>query len=125
MEIFLSFLLELKENSPLRGDIRLGGARYKGFHFILISQVFHEIAIFVTFCFQVQVIPVIEEKPPEEEKPPKEFKVMVEVVQHEFGPLPPSPVEEDDEYADVLRPSPAQTPRGKPQGNENREPFYR
>uniref|UniRef100_A0A0A9VVI5 Replicase polyprotein 1a n=1 Tax=Lygus hesperus TaxID=30085 RepID=A0A0A9VVI5_LYGHE len=74
---------------------------------------------------QVQVIPVVEEKPPEEEKPPKEFKVKVEVVQHEFGPLPPSPVEEDDEYADVLRPSPAQTPRGKTQGNEKREPFYR
>ncbi|XP_024082787.1 uncharacterized protein LOC106665612 isoform X2 [Cimex lectularius] len=74
---------------------------------------------------QVQVIPVVEEKLVKDpEKPPKEFKVKVEVVQHEFGPLPPSPVEEDeDEYADILRPSPAQTPRGKT--GEKREPFYK
>lgn len=32
-----------------------------------------------------------------------DFRVNVEILQHEFGPLPPSPVEEvDDEYADVL-----------------------
>ncbi|KAK9510421.1 hypothetical protein O3M35_005212 [Rhynocoris fuscipes] len=68
---------------------------------------------------QVQVIP----ENSQEEKPPKEFKVKVEVLQHEFGPLPPSPVEEDDEYADVLRPSPVQTPRGK--SGDKREPFYR
>ena len=74
---------------------------------------------------QVQVIPVVEKIPIEvpEEKPPREFKVKVEVLQHEFGPLPPSPVEEDDEYSDVLKPSPAQTPRGV--NNEKREPFYR
>ncbi|XP_066909796.1 uncharacterized protein [Halyomorpha halys] len=74
---------------------------------------------------QVQVIPVVEKIPEEvpEEKPPKEFKVKVEVLQHEFGPLPPSPVEEDDEYSDILKPSPAQTPRGV--SNEKREPFYR
>lgn len=81
---------------------------------------------------QVQVIPVLEDnsqtivqsdEKSQEEKPPKEFKVKVEVLQHEFGPLPPSPVEEDDEYADVLRPSPVQTPRGK--SSDKREPFYR
>ncbi|XP_039279585.1 uncharacterized protein LOC111059742 isoform X2 [Nilaparvata lugens] len=50
------------------------------------------------------------------EKPPADFNVKVEVLQHEFGPLPPSPVEEDeDEYADILRPSPVKTD----------EPFYR
>lgn len=82
---------------------------------------------------EVQVVPVIEtdqnEKTEndlitnnESEKPPGEFKVMVEVLQHEFGPLPPSPVEEDDdEYSDVLQNSPAQTPRGK----TDAEPFYR
>ncbi|KAL1124345.1 hypothetical protein AAG570_000974 [Ranatra chinensis] len=75
---------------------------------------------------QVQVIPVVEDSPKEStdesEKPPQEFKVKVEVLQHEFGPLPPSPVEEDDEYSDVLRPSPAQTPRSR---SERKEPFYR
>lgn len=32
-----------------------------------------------------------------------DFRVNVEILQHEFGPLPPSPVEEvDDEFADIL-----------------------
>ncbi|XP_075213159.1 uncharacterized protein LOC142319586 isoform X2 [Lycorma delicatula] len=81
---------------------------------------------------EVQVVPVAEAKNTEHteateinekpsEKPPGDFVVMVEVLQHEFGPLPPSPVEEDDdEYSDILRPSPAQTPRSK-----GDEPFYR
>lgn len=80
---------------------------------------------------ETQVIPVLEEdrklKIEDEdenekrdelksEKPPADFNVKVEVLQHEFGPLPPSPVEEDeDEYADILRPSPVKTD----------EPFYR
>lgn len=68
---------------------------------------------------QVQVIPVVTNSP---EKPPKEFKVKVEVLQHEFGPLPPSPVEEVDEYSDVLRSSPKQSSRSKP---ERKESFYR
>lgn len=87
---------------------------------------------------EVQVVPVVEEKikevievekEPKEngaelEKPPSDFNVMVEVLQHEFGPLPPSPVEEDeDEYSDVLRNSPVKTSRGK--GDSVPEPFYR
>ena len=35
-----------------------------------------------------------------EDKPPDEFPVNVEVLQHDFGPLPPSPVEEDDDEDD-------------------------
>lgn len=59
-----------------------------------------------------------------EEKPPEEFRVNVEVLQHEFGPLPPSPVDEDDdEYLEIFHPSPAQTPRGK--ADTLPEPFYR
>lgn len=81
---------------------------------------------------EAQVVPVAEAKNTEHteltengdklnEKPPGDFVVMVEVLQHEFGPLPPSPVEEDeDEYSDILRPSPAQTPHSK-----GDEPFYR
>lgn len=39
------------------------------------------------------------------EKPCGDFRVNVEILPHEFGPLPPSPVEEvDDEYSDVLQP---------------------
>ncbi|XP_046676864.1 uncharacterized protein LOC124365021 isoform X2 [Homalodisca vitripennis] len=79
---------------------------------------------------EVQVVPVVEvehkEKLVEEnvEKPPGDFNVMVEVLQHEFGPLPPSPVEEDeDEYSDVLRNSPRKTSRGK--ADSVPEPFYR
>lgn len=33
-----------------------------------------------------------------------DFPVKVEVVQHDFPPLPPSPVEEDDEYSEILAP---------------------
>lgn len=59
-----------------------------------------------------------------EEKPPDEFRVNVEVLQHDFGPLPPSPVDEDDdEYSEIFHPSPAQTPRGK--ADTLPEPFYR
>jgi hypothetical protein len=48
----------------------------------------------------------------------------VDVLQHEFPPLPPSPVEEDDdEYSEILHPSPAQTPKGK--ADTLPEPFYR
>lgn len=79
---------------------------------------------------EVQVVPVVEEKRKEEtiedknEKPPGDFNVRVEVLQHEFGPLPPSPVEEDeDEYSDVLRNSPLRTSRGKVDSVP--EPFYR
>ncbi|XP_022914133.1 uncharacterized protein [Onthophagus taurus] len=32
-----------------------------------------------------------------------DFPVRVEVLQHEFPPLPPSPVEEDDEYSEILQ----------------------
>lgn len=87
---------------------------------------------------EVQVVPVVEEiskesieeekkgakEENEGDKPPSDFNVMVEVLQHEFGPLPPSPVEEDeDEYSDVLRNSPVKTSRGK--GDSVPEPFYR
>lgn len=58
-----------------------------------------------------------------EEKPPDDFPVNVEVLQHDFGPLPPSPVEEnEDEYSDVFQPS-AQSLRGK--ADTLPEPFYR
>lgn len=33
-----------------------------------------------------------------------DFPVKVEIVQHEFPPLPPSPVEEDDEYSEIITP---------------------
>ncbi|XP_054281950.1 uncharacterized protein LOC128999445 isoform X1 [Macrosteles quadrilineatus] len=77
---------------------------------------------------EVQVVPVVEEESEIKEevvdKPPGDFNVMVEVLQHEFGPLPPSPVEEDeDEYNDVLRNSPVRTSRGK--ADSVPEPFYR
>lgn len=50
--------------------------------------------------------------------------VAVEMLQHEFPPLPPSPVEEDDdEYSEILNPSPAQTPKEK--ADTLPEPFYR
>lgn len=79
---------------------------------------------------EVQVVPVVEEQSKGEstenksDKPPGDFNVRVEVLQHEFGPLPPSPVEEDeDEYSDVLRNSPLRTSRGKVDSVP--EPFYR
>uniref|UniRef100_A0A1B6CIF9 Uncharacterized protein n=1 Tax=Clastoptera arizonana TaxID=38151 RepID=A0A1B6CIF9_9HEMI len=67
---------------------------------------------------EVKVVPVVEDT---SEKPPSEFKVMVEVLQHEFGPLPPSPVQEDDddEYPDTLQNSPRNKTDSVP------EPFYR
>ncbi len=38
------------------------------------------------------------------DKPCGDFRVNVEILQHEFGPLPPSPVEEvEDEYSDILQ----------------------
>lgn len=50
--------------------------------------------------------------------------VTVDMLQHEFPPLPPSPVEEDDdEYSEILNPSPAQTPKEK--ADTLPEPFYR
>lgn len=77
--------------------------------------------LMATEISEIQVVPVVED---ESEKPPGDFKVMVEVLQHEFGPLPPSPVEEDDdEYSDILRGSPAPTPRNNTEGAP--EPFYR
>lgn len=70
---------------------------------------------------QSKTVRVVEKS---EDKPPDEFRVNVEVVQHEFGPLPPSPVDEDDdEYSEIFHPSPAQTPRGK--ADTLPEPFYR
>lgn len=33
-----------------------------------------------------------------------DFPVRVEVLQHDFPPLPPSPVEEDDEYSEIVHP---------------------
>lgn len=79
---------------------------------------------------EVQVVPVVEktskeiEKEEKDDKPPGDFNVRVEVLQHEFGPLPPSPVEEDeDEYSDVIRNSPLRTSRGKVDSGP--EPFYR
>lgn len=48
----------------------------------------------------------------------------VDVMQHEFPPLPPSPVEEDDdEYSEILHRSPTQTTKGK--ADTLPEPFYR
>lgn len=38
------------------------------------------------------------------DKPYGDFRVNVEILPHEFGPLPPSPVEEvEDEYSDILQ----------------------
>ncbi|XP_008193254.1 uncharacterized protein LOC659317 isoform X1 [Tribolium castaneum] len=34
-----------------------------------------------------------------------DFPVRVEVLQHDFPPLPPSPVEEDDEYSEIVHPT--------------------
>lgn len=91
---------------------------------------------------KVEVVPVVEEQSKESkegpkvsedfkkvsevvvDKPPSDFNGMVEIRHHEFGPLPPSPVEEDDdEYSDVLRNSPMKMPRGK--ATSVPEPFYR
>lgn len=70
---------------------------------------------------QAKPVPVLDKS---EEKPPDEFRVNVEVLQHEFGPLPPSPVDEDDdEYSEIFHLSQAQTPRGK--ADTLPEPFYR
>nr|CAD7440246.1 unnamed protein product [Timema bartmani] len=69
-----------------------------------------------------QIVPVVEGI--DRDRIPDEFKVAVEILQHEFPPLPPSPVEEDDdEYSEILHPSPVQTPRGK--ADTLPEPFYR
>jgi hypothetical protein len=57
-------------------------------------------------------------------EPGKDFTETVEMLQHEFPPLPPSPVEEDDdEYSEILHPSPAETPKDK--ASTLPEPFYR
>lgn len=59
-----------------------------------------------------------------EDKPPDEFRVNVEVLQHEFGPLPPSPVDEDEEeFSNVFRSNSAQSSREK--GDSLPESFYR
>ncbi|KAI5742112.1 hypothetical protein M8J77_003408 [Diaphorina citri] len=47
-----------------------------------------------------------------------DFKVQVEVIHHEFGPLPPSPVEEDDEFHDTVHPPPSS-------GVGTDSPYYR
>ena len=50
--------------------------------------------------------------------------VSVDMLQHEFPPLPPSPVEEDDdEYSEILKSSSAQT--AEEQADTLPEPFYR
>ena len=49
--------------------------------------------------------------------------VAVDMLRHEFPPLPPSPVEEDDEYSEILKSSPAKTP--EEQADTLPEPFYR
>lgn len=50
--------------------------------------------------------------------------VAVDILEHDFPPLPPSPVEEDDdEYSEILNPSPAQAPKEK--ADTLPEPFYR
>jgi len=49
--------------------------------------------------------------------------VAADMLQHEFPPLPPSPVEEDDEYSEILKSSSAQTP--EEQADTLPEPFYR
>ncbi|KAJ9583734.1 hypothetical protein L9F63_021922, partial [Diploptera punctata] len=47
-----------------------------------------------------------------------------DALEHDFPPLPPSPVEEDDDvYSEIIHPSPAQTPKGK--ADTLPEPFYR
>ncbi|XP_034237409.1 uncharacterized protein LOC117642894 [Thrips palmi] len=58
------------------------------------------------------------------EKDKKTHTVTVEVNQHDFGPLPPSPVDEfeEDEYSEILHPSPGQAARGK--ADTLPEPFY-
>ncbi|PNF20336.1 hypothetical protein B7P43_G13212, partial [Cryptotermes secundus] len=54
----------------------------------------------------------------------KDMSTTVDVSEHEFPPLPPSPVEEDDdEYSEILHPSPAETPNDK--ASTLPEPFYR
>jgi hypothetical protein len=53
----------------------------------------------------------------------KDLTAKVDAV-HEFPPLPPSPVEEDDdEYSEILHSSPAETPKDK--ASTLPEPFYR
>lgn len=71
----------------------------------------------------VMAVPVVEESI-RQTSPADNFKVTVEVLQHEFPPLPPSPVEEDeDEYSEIVHPSPVQTPQSK--SDTLPEPFYR
>ncbi|PSN41837.1 hypothetical protein C0J52_14512 [Blattella germanica] len=54
----------------------------------------------------------------------EDIKGSSDILQLEFPPLPPSPVEEDDdEYSEIIHPSPAQTPKGK--ADTLPEPFYR
>ncbi|GLH07440.1 Uncharacterized protein GBIM_12894, partial [Gryllus bimaculatus] len=75
----------------------------------------------------VQPVPVVEDEANGTQSsalPADNFKVTVEVLQHEFPPLPPSPVEEDEEeYSEIVHPSPAQTPQSK--SDTLPEPFYR
>lgn len=53
---------------------------------------------------EIQKMPVIENLNNDVEKSYSDFRVNIEILQHEFGPLPPSPVEEvDDEYSDILQ----------------------
>jgi hypothetical protein len=57
-------------------------------------------------------------------EPGKDLTAAADALQHEFPPLPPSPVEEDDdEYSEILHSSPAETPKDK--ASTLPEPFYR
>lgn len=87
----------------------------------------------------VQVVPVVEKVPcysrngsasslnrNTAEKDKKTHTVTVEVNQHDFGPLPPSPVDEfeEDEYSEILHPSPGQAGRSRGKADTLPEPFY-
>lgn len=56
------------------------------------------------------------------QEPPGDFRVNVEILNHEFGPLPPSPVEEvEDEYSDILH----SVPTNRKSDSLNIESVYR
>lgn len=56
------------------------------------------------------------------QEPPGDFRVNVEILNHEFGPLPPSPVEEvEDEYSDILQ----SVPTNRKSDSLNIESVYR
>lgn len=100
----------------------------------------------------VQVVPIVERVPTHsrngsaghsslERDAKRTHTVTVEVNQHDFGPLPPSPVDEfeEDEYSEIMHPSPGPGQPPRPRANSSskavktgkvgkldagKEPFY-